>query len=60
MPTDVDKAFRKAAAADALAARQRTSSMLRSRGATVVDGVPGELAAAVANHYLNIKATGRL
>jgi uncharacterized protein (DUF58 family) len=60
IPTEADKAFRKAAAADALAARQRTSSLLRSRGATVVDGVPGRLAADVANQYLNIKATGRL
>jgi uncharacterized protein (DUF58 family) len=60
VPTEADKAFRKAAAVDALAARQRTSSILRSRGATVVDGVPGKLAADVANQYLNIKATGRL
>jgi uncharacterized protein (DUF58 family) len=60
IPTEAGKAFRKAAAVDALAARHRTVAMLRSRGATVVDGVPGKLAAEVANQYLSIKATGRL
>lgn len=60
IPTEAGKAFRKAAAVDALSARQRTASILRSRGATVVDGIPGQLAANVANQYLDIKATGRL
>lgn len=60
IPTQGNTAFRKAAAVDALAGRQRTISMLRSRGATVVDGVPGQLAANVADAYLHIKAIGRL
>lgn len=60
IPQEAGKAFRKAAAVDALAGRSRTVSLLRSRGATVVDGVPGSLAADVADQYLSIKATGRL
>ena len=40
--------------------RRRTVVRLRGLGATVVDARPGELAPALADAYLRVKATGRL
>src|SRR5690606_25538873 len=53
-------AFRRAAAVGALRDRERSIAHLRSRGATVVDAAPGTLAPALADAYLQVKATGRL
>ena len=61
--TDVDSpstAYRQAAAVAAIAQRQRVVARLRGLGATVVDAQPGRLAPALADTYLQIKATGRL
>jgi uncharacterized protein (DUF58 family) len=60
VPTEANKAYRKAAAINALEDRRRTVALLRARGATVVDAPPGKLAAQVADAYLKVKATGRL
>ena len=49
-----------AAAARALAERQRTAEQLRRRGVTVVDATPDDLAPALADAYLALKAAGRL
>ena len=57
---DVPGAYRQAAAVSALEARRRTVARLRGLGATVVDARPGELAPALADAYLKVKATGRL
>ena len=57
---DVPGAYRQAAAVSALEARRRTVARLRGLGATVVDARPGELAPALADAYLRVKATGRL
>ena len=58
--TDASTAYRQAAAVTALAQRQRVAARLRGLGATVVDARPGRLAPALADAYLQIKATGRL
>jgi uncharacterized protein (DUF58 family) len=60
MPTDPGTAYRKAAAVAALDERRRTIAALGSRGAIVVDAPPGKLAGALADAYLEVKATGRL
>jgi uncharacterized protein (DUF58 family) len=57
---DAAGAYRQAAAVGALEARARTVARLRGLGATVVDATPGELAPALADAYLAVKATGRL
>jgi uncharacterized protein (DUF58 family) len=57
---DATGAYRRAAAVAALDERRRTVARLRGLGATVVDARPGELAPAVADAYLRVKATGRL
>src|SRR5262245_6750000 len=49
-----------AAAEQALAMRQRVSSLLQRRGAHVVDAPPDRLPPALADTYLTLKATGRL
>jgi len=49
-----------AAAEQALAMRQRVSSLLQRRGAHVVDAPPDRLPPALADSYLTLKATGRL
>ena len=49
-----------AAAEQALAMRQRISSLLQRRGAHVVDAPPDRLPPALADTYLTLKATGRL
>ena len=59
-PADADGAYRKAAAVPALDERRRTIARLRGLGATVVDAPPGQLAPALADAYLKVKATGRL
>ncbi|MGH8884971.1 MAG: DUF58 domain-containing protein [Egibacteraceae bacterium] len=60
VPTDPGTAYRKAAAVAALDERRRTIAALRGRGAVVVDAPPGKLAGALADAYLDVKATGRL
>lgn len=60
VPTEANKAYRKAAAMSALDGRRRIIAGLKSRGATVVDSEPGKLAAELADTYLQVKATGRL
>ena len=59
-PADAGSAYRKAAAVAALDERRRLTARLRSMGVTVVDEVPGSLAARLADAYLDAKATGRL
>jgi uncharacterized protein (DUF58 family) len=56
----VEGAYRAAAAVAALEARRRAAAMLRATGAIVVDARPGDLASAVVDAYLELKATGRL
>lgn len=59
-PTSTSEAHRHAAARASLTDRERTTAELRRRGATVVDAVPGKLAGRLMDHYLEVKATGRL
>ncbi|WP_028804974.1 DUF58 domain-containing protein [Streptomyces sp. 142MFCol3.1] len=49
-----------ASAAQAQAERHRTAEQLRRHGVTVVDAPPGDLAPALADAYLALKAAGRL
>ncbi|MFB8270116.1 DUF58 domain-containing protein [Streptomyces sp. NPDC055955] len=49
-----------AAAAQAQAERLRTAELLTRRGVTVVDATPNDLAPALADAYLALKAAGRL
>ena len=60
IPSSSEEAFAKAAAAEAVMARSRAAARLTAMGVDVVDRPPGALAAAVADHYLRIKAVGRL
>jgi uncharacterized protein (DUF58 family) len=57
---DSASVYRQAAAIGALEDRRRVVARLRGLGATVVDARPGKLAPALADTYLDIKATGRL
>ncbi|MFJ6832253.1 DUF58 domain-containing protein [Streptomyces sp. NPDC091209] len=57
---NIDAVYEAAAAAQAEAGRQRTAEQLRRRGVTVVDATPDELAPALADAYLALKAAGRL
>lgn len=52
--------YEAAAAAQAQAERHRTADQLRRHGVTVVDATPTELAPALADAYLALKAAGRL
>jgi uncharacterized protein (DUF58 family) len=52
--------YEAAAAARAQAERHRTAEQLRRHGVTVVDATPEELAPALADAYLSLKAAGRL
>jgi len=52
--------YEAAAAAHAQDERRRTADKLRRRGVTVVDATPEELAPALADAYLALKAAGRL
>jgi uncharacterized protein (DUF58 family) len=49
-----------AAAEQALAERRAVAALLRRRGVTVVDATPDDLAPAVADAYLTVKAAGQL
>jgi uncharacterized protein (DUF58 family) len=60
VPTTSEDAYRKAAAAGALGARSEAARRLAALGASVVDRPPGDLAGALADRYLSIKALGRL
>lgn len=55
-----DAVYEAAAAARAQTERQRTAEQLRRHGVTVVDATPNDLAPAVADAYLALKAAGRL
>lgn len=55
-----DAVYEAAAAAQAQAERHRTAEQLRRHGVTVVDATPDELAPALADAYLALKAAGRL
>jgi uncharacterized protein (DUF58 family) len=59
-PGDASDAYRSAAAALALAERERATARLRGLGAVVVDALPGRLAPQLADTYLDLKAGGRL
>ena len=60
-PSDtVEQVYRRAAAIRTLEQRAATATRLRAAGATVVDALPGDLASAVADTYLDTKAAGRL
>ncbi|MEV4946172.1 DUF58 domain-containing protein [Streptomyces sp. NPDC053755] len=56
----VDGVYEAAAATQAQAQRDRTADRLRRHGVTVVDAPPEELAPALADAYLALKAAGRL
>ncbi|MFH8938011.1 DUF58 domain-containing protein [Streptomyces griseosporeus] len=55
-----DAVYEAAAAAQAQSERHRTAEQLRRHGVTVVDATPDELAPALADAYLALKAGGRL
>lgn len=57
---DIDAVYEAAAAARAQTERNQTADRLRRRGVVVVDALPAELAPALADAYLALKATGRL
>lgn len=57
---DLDETYRAAAAAGFSEERRDTSDQLRRAGLAVVDAPPDDLAPALADHYLALKATGRL
>ncbi|MET9411752.1 DUF58 domain-containing protein [Streptomyces sp. NPDC002935] len=57
---NIDAVYEAAAAAQAAAERQRTAEQLQRHGVTVVDATPDNLAPAVADAYLALKAAGRL
>ncbi|MDQ0796032.1 DUF58 domain-containing protein [Streptomyces sp. B1I3] len=56
----VDAAYEAAAATQAQARRRRTADQLRRHGVVVVDAPPHDLAPALADAYLALKASGRL
>lgn len=60
MATDASSAYRKAAAVAALDERAAVARRLRSLGAVVVDEVPGRVAPALGDAYLDVKARGAL
>ncbi|GHF23811.1 lipoprotein [Amycolatopsis deserti] len=57
---DAEAVYEAAAAERTLAERRHVTSLLAQRGVEVVDAVPAELAPALADRYLELKATGRL
>ncbi|MEU4036741.1 DUF58 domain-containing protein [Streptomyces collinus] len=57
---NVDAVYEAAAAAQAQSERQRTAEQLRRHGVTVVDATPDDLAPALADAYLALKAAGQL
>ncbi|MEU7036667.1 DUF58 domain-containing protein [Streptomyces sp. NPDC046237] len=56
----IDAVYEAAAATQAQAQRHRTADQLRRYGVTVVDATPENLAPALADAYLALKAAGRL
>lgn len=60
VPTDIESAHRHAAATAALAERKRATAELRRSGATIIDAPPGKLAPRLMDHYLDVKAKGKL
>ncbi|MBO0865970.1 MAG: DUF58 domain-containing protein, partial [Mycobacterium sp.] len=58
--TDAAAVYDAAAAERSRNERQEIASRLRHRGAEVVDAAPADLAPALADRYLAMKATGRL
>jgi uncharacterized protein (DUF58 family) len=58
--TDAAGAYRQAAAARTLRARERAAARLRAAGAMVVDVAPDRLASELGDAYLEVKAAGRL
>lgn len=60
VPTSSAEAYRKAAAAESVATRERTASKLRAIGVDVEDRLPGTLAGGLVDRYLHLKAGGRL
>jgi uncharacterized protein (DUF58 family) len=57
---DVARLYDAAAAEGAQAQRRRISALLRRHGVSVVDGPPDRLPSALADAYLELKASGRL
>ncbi|MFE9606913.1 DUF58 domain-containing protein [Streptomyces sp. NPDC006012] len=57
---DVDAVYEAASAAQAQTERHRTAEQLRRHGVTIVDATPDDLAPALADAYLALKAAGRL
>ncbi|MGW3208177.1 DUF58 domain-containing protein [Streptomyces sp. NPDC001135] len=57
---NAEAVYEAAAAARAQSERQRTAEQLRRHGVTVVDATPEDLAPALADAYLALKAAGRL
>lgn len=57
---DLDQVYGAAAATQVLARRRRTAEVLRSLGVEVVDADAERLPPALADHYLMLKALGRL
>ncbi|WP_369389617.1 DUF58 domain-containing protein [Streptomyces sp. CG1] len=57
---NAEAVYEAAAAAQAQSERQRTAEQLRRHGVTVVDATPEDLAPALADAYLALKAAGRL
>jgi uncharacterized protein (DUF58 family) len=57
---NVEAVYEAAAAARAQDERRRTAEQLRRHGVTVVDATPDDLAPALADAYLALKAAGRL
>lgn len=59
-PSGAGDAYRSAAAAMALAERERATARLRGLGAIVIESLPGRLAPDLADTYLDLKARGGL
>ncbi|MEU0740027.1 DUF58 domain-containing protein [Streptomyces sp. NPDC006134] len=57
---NTEAVYEAAAAAQAQAERHRTTEQLRRHGVTVVDALPDDLAPALSDAYLSLKAAGRL
>jgi uncharacterized protein (DUF58 family) len=57
---NTEAVYEAAAAAQAQAERRRTAEQLQRHGVTVVDATPDDLAPALADAYLALKAAGRL
>lgn len=57
---DAEAVYSAAAAEQAGSARRRVAALLQRKGVEVVDALPDELAPALADAYLGLKAAGRL